>query len=326
MPQDYQKKRIPYGFSFLDVSEARDLKEKSYLTEKILIKANYQPVLPSTLDYQETFEVFGRKDIFHLKDHLGDRLALRNDATIQVIKGFCHQLERESIQSGISRYFYHVPVFTDIQKNYPSLREVHQIGAEMIGADTVMAICELLVLLDRILNEVFSVPYYLIIGDVRIFHAIQEHFPGRDLSDAILKRDSHDLISLMNDQGWEAEDAFIFVQNMLYCKGYKELVGSLNELSHKVVRGKKNFLNKIIKKLEPLKQLKDKLNKLDITVDLDPLILRRPKYYTSFVFAGYTSKLSFPPLRGGAYDDIISVYSNQNYNASGFALDVSSII
>ena len=326
MPQNYKKKRIPYGFSFFDVSETKDLKDKNYLAEQILIKANYQPVLPSTLDFRETFDVFGREDIFYLKDHLGDQLALRNDVTIQVIKGFCHQLKRGSIQPEVYRYFYNVPVFTDVQKNYPALREVQQIGAEIIGATPAVAICELLVLADRILNKAFSTSYHLVIGDIRIFHAIQEEFPRKNLRGTILKRDSHDLISVMNDHGWKEEDAFIFAQNLLYCKGYKELFKSINGLSHKVGGEKKKFLDKIIEKLEPLNLLKGKLDDLNILVDLDPLVLRKPKYYTSFVFEGYTPKLSLPPLRGGAYDDIISVYSDQDCNASGFALDISSII
>ena len=326
MDTNYRKKQLPYGFSFADVSETKYLKEKSYRAEQILIKADYQPILPSTLDFQETFEVFGREDIFHLKDHLGDRLALRNDVTIQVIKGFCHQLERDSIQPEISRYFYQVPVFIDVQRNYPFLREVQQIGAEMIGADTVMAICELVSLADEILNKAFSTPYYLILGDVRIFKAVQEEFPENDLRGIISKRDLHSLGSEMIRSGWRKDDAFHFAYNLLYCKGDRELFKTLNELSSKMKGRKKEFLEMILSKLKPLKLLKNKLKRLNIPANLDPLILRKPKYYTSFIFEGYIPKFASPPLRGGAYDDIISVYSHQDYNASGFALDISSII
>ena len=111
-----------------------------------------------------------------------------------------------------------------------------------------MAICELLVLADKILKKAFSTQYYLILGDVRIFHTIQEEFSKKDLRDIIIKRDLYNLTSLMKERGWQGKDAFLFARSLLYCKGYEELIGSLNKLKSKATEDQKKFLDKIMER------------------------------------------------------------------------------
>ena len=88
MLDEFKIKRLPYGFSFLNVEETRRFNTKSLEIQNILEAIHYEPITPSTLDFSDTFKVFGRNDAFTLKDRLGDDLSLRNDVTIQVIKGF----------------------------------------------------------------------------------------------------------------------------------------------------------------------------------------------------------------------------------------------
>ena len=326
MLNHYQRKRLPYGFAFLDVAETKKLKSMGFIAETILENSQYQPVKPAAIDFQETFQVFGREDMFHLKDHLGDHLALRNDVTVQIIKGFCNQLERKDIQDKISRYYYNVPVFTDVRKNYPSLREVQQLGAEIIGANNEDAVFEIIQLTDKILNEACKMTYKLILSDVRLLHFIKEYFSHVELNDAIIKKDGNYLIALMIQEGWEEKNASLFYRSLLYYKGEQELNEAMREIHKNLTGEKKDFIDKIRTMLVPISQLKQKLEKCGISIDIDPLLTRKPKYYTSFLFEGYVSDLSFPPLRGGSYDKLISEYSHQNVPASGFALDMSSIL
>ena len=333
MPNDYQRKRLPYGFVFWDVRETRQLKERNLSAERILEKNHYQPVMPATVDFQDTFEVFGREDIFNLKDHLGDRLALRNDVTVQIIKGFCNQLERDDIGSEVSRYYYNVPVFTDVRKNYPSLREVQQLGAEVIGAASEDAIFEVILIADQILKNVFDIPYRLVLSDIRLFHYLEKSFPESDFRSIVFRKDSDHLIQRMLAQGWDEESASLLSRNLLYCKGEKKLNEAVDSIQNKLSKTstndtneKKVFIGKIKELLSGLTRFKNKLTSKGIPIDMEPLLLRKPKYYTGLLFEGYISDLSFPPLRGGSYDELISEYSNQNYPASGFALDMSSIL
>ncbi len=326
MPNHYQRKRLPYGFSFLDVTETKKLKSMGLIAEKILEDNQYQPVKPAAIDFEETFQVFGREDMFHLKDHLGDRLALRNDVTVQIIKGFCNQFERKDIQDEVSRYYYNVPVFTDVRKNYSSLREVQQLGAEIIGANSEDAVFEMIQLSDQILNKAFSMSYKLILGDMRLVYFIREHFSNIELNDIFIKKDADYLITSMVEEGWEERNARLFYRSLLYYKEEQELDNSMRIIQRSLKKEKKDFIDRIRELLTPIFQLKKKLDKHGISIDIDPLLTRRPKYYTDFLFEGYASNLSFPPLRGGSYDKLISQYSHENFPASGFSLDMSSIL
>ena len=325
----YQRKRLPYGFIFYDTEGTKKIKDTSYFAEKILSEHKYKPVMPSTIDFQDTFEIFGREDIFHLKDHLGDRLALRNDATVQIIKGFCNQLERKHIQPKISRYYYNIPIFTDLMKNHPSLREVQQLGAEIIGAKSIEAVYELIFLADQILKKVFECfSYRLILGDINVFERIKKEFvsESNDLKKTIFRKDTHNMFELVINKGWKKEQAFLFVRNLLYTKSRKALEQAFGELNKTLDHKQKKILTDISEMLSPLYDLQKKLKDKNIDVDIEPLLLRRPKYYTGLLFEGYISNCSFPPLRGGSYDKLVAEYSHQNYPASGFALDITSML
>ncbi len=326
MPDYYQRKRLPYGFIFLDVAETKRLKSHALIAEKILEENQYQPVMPAVIDFRETFEIFGREDLFYLNDHLGDHLALRNDVTVQIIKGFCNQLDRKYIQSEVSRYYYNVPVFTDVKKNYPSLREVQQLGAEIIGAKSEEAVFEIIQISNKIFKEIFSIPYTLICGDIRLFNFLKSYFSYNELDDIIMKKNCDHLILLMIEKGWKKEIASLFSRNLLYCKEEKILNEAMRFIESKLTGNRQKFICQIREILKPLFRLKNKLITEGILVDIEPLLVRSPKYYTGLLFEGYISSLSSPPLRGGSYDKLISEYSNQNYPASGFALDMSSIL
>ncbi len=323
MPELFRRKRLPYGFTFLNTKETKELHKKSAKVESILANADYKPITPASIDFKETFQVFGRDDIFTLKDHLGDDLSLRNDVTVQVMKGFSNQLGNDFLKKDIFRYYYNVSIFTDIKKNYPLLREVQQLGAELIGLKSEKAIEELILIADKILKFFFESNYRILIGDIRIFYLFQENFKASNLKKLILNKNAPKLGEIITSFDWDPDIAFQFAQALLFFTGKENL---LEPIQKKMNRQQKEFLAEFKNKFNILKAFTRRIQKKGIPLIFEPLLVRRPEYYSGFLFEGYVPDLSFPPLRGGSYDFLMKEYSNHSMPASGFALDISSIM
>jgi len=324
---DYQKYRVPYGFSFLGVEQTKTLQDKTRKAQQILLDNNYQRVMPSTLDYPETFQDFENYDSFQLRDGLGQDLALRNDVTVQVIKGFSNQMEVHEKSSDEIDLYYTVPVFKDIKRSYPTFREVYQIGAESIGVTSEKAVLKHIKIAHRILTECFDEKPIFLIGDIQAFQLFQKEYNDIDLREIIRNKDSYSFTEILNQKGWTYQNAMEFSHLMLFSPEIEEWNERWNALLEKIVDPK---ITALMKKLENIFNNFSKeilsLNENKISIHWEPFLIRKTEYYTGLIYEGYIRNLSFPPLRGGTYDNLVNEYSNSNMPASGFALDVSSIV
>ena len=326
MLDEFKIKRLPYGFSFLNVEETRRFNTKSLEIQNILEAIHYEPITPSTLDFSDTFKVFGRNDAFTLKDRLGDDLSLRNDVTIQVIKGFSNQLESKFIKEDVSRYYYNVPVFKNIQKLYPTSREIRQVGTEIIGLKSELAIIESISIINTLMNDVFNQPYKLILGNVLIFDKLKQYLQVNNLDAIILSKNTIKLSDLFIQSGFNSKDAFTLSKALLLNLHY-----NLNEILQNLlydiqIPSIQSFLLELINSLKELERICGILKEKNIPIVVEPILTCRFNYYSGLSFEGYVQGLSYPPIRGGSYDLMMQQYSQQSAPATGFALDMSSIL
>ncbi|MDH5717825.1 MAG: ATP phosphoribosyltransferase regulatory subunit [Spirochaetia bacterium] len=319
---------MPYGFSFLDTAASGRLQNKIRTTQEILIKDGYERVMPPMLDFPETFEVFENFEYFKVRDHLGEDLSLRNDVTVQVIKGYINEFENIDIKNiKEKKLYYMAPVFRDIQKNYPALREVYQAGAEYIGCESKKAITNLIQLASNILKKVCDLRYEIIIGDIRIYRVLSKYLENQDLPKIIKDKNAPALATLFKEKGLSDKTSNKTSFFLLYAEEKNEWLKNWEELE-------KNYENEwhknILKEIKNISkfslELNDILKEKKLPVYWEPLLFRKVHYYTGFFFEGYTEKISSPILRGGSYDSLVSEYSNINLPASGFSLDISPLI
>ena len=64
----------------------------------------------------------------------------------------------------------------NIQKLYPTSREIRQVGTEIIGLKSELAIIESISIINTLMNDVFNQPYKLILGNVLIFDKLKTIF------------------------------------------------------------------------------------------------------------------------------------------------------
>ncbi|MCB1201550.1 MAG: ATP phosphoribosyltransferase regulatory subunit [Leptospiraceae bacterium] len=320
MNKIFRTRRSPSGFSFLDVSQTEKLQNIARLSQQIIVEEGYQRVMPPSFDYPETFSESRSAGTFHVRDHLGEDLAIRNDMTVQVIKGFANQLDLAPDQTSF-KYFYTAPVFHDILKSYPSAREIYQLGVEVIGVESKNIIPDLLNLATRVLQKITRNKIRIIISDVQIARAIAALSPETEHAEcnrAILNRDAVSLGNILGQQKSLQPHSLNLARALLF-KGSE---------SNVVLQKLRNLglPRSIIDMIENLVAFSANLSVGAASVEWEPLLLRKSDYYTGYIFEFYIEGLNLPALRGGSYDNLVAKYSQNNLPASGFALDLSSLL
>jgi len=327
MEKTYRTKRPPYGFRFLDPENTHNLEKTRRKIQDLLNEEKYQPVTPATIDFPETFETYESYSSFRFRDSLGEDLWLRSDATVQVMKGFANLIERTSTQKTEANYYYFLPVFRDIRKNYPKNREVYQVGVESIGQSAEQCVPNLLVIVDKIMKSIFKRECKILLGDVAIFNYISDVWANENLKEICLKRDVPALNEALISLGWSEDSAheiscLLLIPPSLgvWKQRWKNLKTIIKNPDQRAVA------EQIEIKCEKLITLTEKMSELSIEVSWEPLLIRNVNYYTGFIFEGYVSGSPQALLRGGSYDNLVSKYANMDLPASGFAMDVSSLI
>jgi hypothetical protein len=153
--EGYRKVSSPYGFSMYDVEATAALEKASRAAQDILRSHGFERIMPAMVDFPETFAEGTHSEMFSMKDNSGERLALRNDITAQVIKGYVRQIESKAGHD-VRRFFYAAPVYKDVRKNYPLPREIYQIGGEVVGEKAENSLPELISISQKILSDVFN--------------------------------------------------------------------------------------------------------------------------------------------------------------------------
>ena len=326
MYKNYKKTRPPYGFNFFDPMMTENFEKIVSKIQAIFKKEGYKGVIPSTIDFPETFDEYENYNTFQLRDSLGEDLYMRSDVTAQVIKGVTNLVDHDNLSRGEHKFYYIVPVFHDIRKSYPRYREVYQAGAESIGMSAEYAVPELIAIADNLLTQVFDLSYEMVVGDIRIFQYVQS-FCDENISDIAESKDVPSLTEMLSARGFSHEISQDLSRLLLISPNYTEWLVQSEALIAKIKdTSLKKFLKDLVLLLDPLINMIQLLEKRGIPVRFDPLLFRKVDYYTGFVFEGYVENLSYAPLRGGVYDGLVEKYSKESLPASGFSIDISSLI
>lgn len=320
MNKSYRRRRSPYGFGFMGVEDTASVQKMARASLEIFAKHGFERVMPPTLDYPETFSDFDAKNLFVSRDHLGEELSIRNDVTVQIIKGFANLLDVAPDKSQY-RFSYALPVFNDTSRSHPAAREIYQLGCELIGAHSEQILPELLEIAFAVTKEITPNPMKLLIGDTNVAFAIFESMPKtlrENARDLIIRRDAVSFADLLTQADWPQKLAVEFSRLLFFRPDNTQ-----------------DFLDRI-KKVCPHDTIIDALEnshqkirpfmKSDLPLEWEPLILRKSHYYTGLIFEGYFSGLVSPPLRGGSYDNLVGEYSTNEMPASGFAYDLSLML
>lgn len=307
---ELKKVSSPYGFSMLGVEATQKLERVSRQAQDIVRGEGFERIMPAMVDYPETFSDGGSSEIFSLKDNSGERLALRNDITAQVIKGFVRQIESRS-EATVRKFYYAAPVYKDVRKNYPLPREIYQIGCEVVGDGADTHLKSLLQMSNKILTEVLGLNPVTHVSHVGAHRLFAEKL-GPDFLKAEERRNAPAFADMLAAAfGVEAKQASLIARRLFYPAeaglsgvDFSSLPKAINEAIGSDEKTVELFLAGLS------------------GVFWQPLTMPRSSYYSGIFFETYVEGVTEPIARGGVYNDLIKRYAEIDAGACGFALDL----
>lgn len=313
----YRKVSSPYGFSMYDVEATAAIEKASRHAQDIVRAHGFERIMPAMVDFPETFSEGTHAQMFTMKDNSGERLALRNDITSQVIKGYVRQISEKSGQK-LRRFYYAAPVYKDVRKNYPLPREIYQIGCEVVGEKASAELGRLIAISDEILKKVFSLQAVTQITEVSLYNAFSESL-GAPLAEAVARRDAPYFASLLAERlGVAAASASSLALWLLYPQE--------NEAAPAAVADLPEAIRRALQQSEGAAQAKvEDAAKNKIRTFWQPLAEPRSSYYSGVFFETFVAGFTDPIARGGEYHELVKRYAPVEAEACGFALDLLAI-
>ncbi|MCR5715435.1 MAG: ATP phosphoribosyltransferase regulatory subunit [Lachnospiraceae bacterium] len=274
----------------------------------------------------EFFDVFSKeigtipsKDLYKFFDKEGNTLVLRPDFTPSMARCAAKYYMEEDVPI---RFCYMGNTFINTSNLQGKLKETTQLGAELIGDDSVEADAEMCALLIESLLSAGLTEFQVSIGQVDYFRGICEA-AGIDPEVELAIREA---ISEKNVFG--AEDLIAsHVVNESAAKALlqiPELFGGVDMLSEAqaVVSNERSLA--AIRRLQDLYELL-KLYGVDRYVSFDLGLLSKYNYYTGIVVKAYTYGVGDALVSGGRYDHLLEKFG-KCAPAIGFAIQVDDLM
>lgn len=280
----------------------------------------YQEVITPSFEYYTTLvSALGEEDtkLHKIIDREGRILALRPDMTNPIARLAAARYQKEKLPL---RFFYLSNVFryeTELQKGRQ--REFYQAGVELLGVNNSWADAEVIALALDALEASGLEDYKIGLGHIEVTKELirvlcSDSEEQEELRTALAKKNIVAIDSLISSCSEKAEIKEIIT-------GQEEDDEIINQLK-KIAAGE-SFLQAV----EDLENVLYVLKELGLAdkVFIDLSILRDFDYYTGVVFEGYSSRLGYPLLGGGRYDNLIG---NFGYKcpATGFALGMERVM
>ena len=304
-----------YGSEFVQKFELQQL------LYRVLAGQGYQGIETPTFEF---FDVFSRevgtvpsRELYKFFDKEGNTLALRPDMT-------------PSIARAVSKYFHdETPIrlcymgntFINYDKYQGRLKETTQLGAELMGEESVEADVELLSVLIEALKAAGLREFQVSVGQVEFFKALlKEAGIGSEAEESLRRliadknRFAAEELLADYELAGELREAFL---EMTTLSGTTEVIEQARALT-----ANEEALRALARLEAIYEGLKEKGCERYITFDLS--MLSKYNYYTGIVFRAYSYGYGEPVAKGGRYDTLLSHFGRQ-LPAVGFAIVIDQL-
>ena len=282
----------------------------------------YNNVQTPTFEY---FDVFSEKrgsvpskDLYKFFDRAGNTLVLRPDITPSIARLVAKNYKDETKPIKLC---YNGDTFINNSELQGKLKEITQLGCELINDDSIDADAEMIALvveslkatgLEDFMVEICEVDFYKGLISECGFDKKTEHAIRR----AIIDKKNFEVESILEEQKVPSnvKDALL---------NLTELFGSV-EVLDKALELTDNELS--VKSINRLKELYSILEEYGVAkyISFDLGMISNFTYYTGIIFKAYTYGSGDEIVAGGRYDNLIGQF-DQDAAAIGFAIYVDQI-
>ena len=291
--------------------------------QKVLHLYGYQDIQTPMFEY---FDVFGKevgtipsKDLYKFFDKEGNTLVLRPDITPSIARVATTVYEAEHMPI---RLCYKGNTFINHSNYLGRLRENTQLGAELIGVDSIEADAEMVAMAVESLKEVGLNDFQIHIGNVDFFEGLIKETKLEEADELHLRELIANRNSFGVDELLENKQAKVTVKTAFQI--LPELIGGTEILKE----AKKIALN--FETLEAVKRLENIYEILVsygvekyITFDLS--MNGTYGYYTGIIFRGYTYGTGDAIVKGGRYDNLLEKFGKPSPSI-GFVIVVDELM
>lgn len=275
----------------------------------------------------EFFDIFGKeigttpsKELYKFFDRQGNTLVLRPDITPSIARSVAKYFTDEDMPIRLS---YIGNTFINNHSYQGRLKECTQLGAELIGDNTVDADAEIISMIVNSLKACGLKEFQISIGHADILSSMMEA-AGLDEEQEERMRE---LVANKNFFGVEEE-----VEEAAIDCHLKELFGLLGKIYNEggdfaEAKTLSHSYPKIAAALERLEELDNvlKIYGVDKYVSYELGMISSYSYYTGIIFAGYTFGSGEMIVKGGRYDKLLP-YFGKDAASIGFAFTVDQLM
>lgn len=275
----------------------------------------------------EYFDVFGReigttpsRELYKFFDKEGNTLVLRPDFTPSIGRCAAKYFTEQSVPV---RLAYMGNTYTNTSNLQGKLKEMTQMGVELIGAPDLMADAEMVHLAVSSLKAAGLKEFQVSIGEIGFFKGICEEATldeetKMNLREFISNKNyfgAQELLSNKCDMDDEWIESFLKIT---------ELFGSFEVLDDALELVNNQRSRDAIIRLQKLYRLLQMYGD-EKYVSFDLGLVSKYHYYTGIIFKGYTYGVGDAVVTGGRYDGLLS-YFGKDAAAIGFAVNVDGVM
>lgn len=318
-----QKLHTPEGVRDIYNTEC---KKKLATQEKlldVLHSYGYQDIQTPTFEYFDVFRkeigTISSRELYKFFDREGNTLALRPDITPSIARAAATLFEGEDFPI---RLCYEGSTFINHSSYQGRLKENTQMGAELIGADSLEADAEMLAMVVDGLKKVGLEEFQVNIGHVDFIQSLMDAAGLDDES----KAEVHHLITNRNYFGVEE------VLDNQEVEGHikeafqvlPELMGGV-EVLEQALKAAPTISAKLA--ITHLKEMYELLTLYGVQdhISFDLSMSGSYGYYTGIIFRAYTYGTGDAIVRGGRYDQLLEKFGKSTPSI-GFAIIVDELM
>ncbi|MHB8131119.1 MAG: ATP phosphoribosyltransferase regulatory subunit, partial [Mobilitalea sp.] len=275
----------------------------------------------------EFFDIFSQergtvasKDMYKFFDRDGNTLVLRPDITPSIARCAAKYYKEENLPI---RLCYIGNTFINNTSYQGKLKEVTQLGAELINDDSIEADAEMLALTIECLLQSGLKEFQLEIGDADFFRALIEE------AGFVEEEEITNLRVLIEKKNMFGVEEIVMAKDM--SKELKEIFLKLPELfgTLDILSDAKGFTTnqRAVKAIERLEKLYEIMTEYGYEnyVSFDLGMLSKYNYYTGIIFKAYTYGTGDAVATGGRYDNLVSQFGKEA-PAIGLAIVIDQLM
>ena len=291
--------------------------------KKVFHMYGYHDIQTPTFEYFDVFRkeigTIPSRELYKFFDKEGNTLVLRPDFTPSIARAAATLFQEEQLPI---RLCYTGSTFVNHSSYQGRLRETTQMGAELLGDDSVEADAEMLALVIESMLTIGLKEFQLTVSNVDFLQSLIE---DADLDEDARER-VRELITNRNFYGVEE-----YLESIQVKRSSKEAFGKMNELlgGVDILEKAKNIApnSKGVMALRRLEKIYEilKLYGVEKFVTFDLSMSGTYGYYTGIIFRGYTYGTGDAIVKGGRYDHLIEKFGKKSASI-GFAIVIDELM